>query len=169
MTIDVSAILKELGGKITLDGTLKLSDTDFLGEMYRFDEPVRLRGDISNNGKSLILRAECTGEMLTQCARCMKDITVPINFLLDENLVQGGDGNSYDEDVIVFDGTQIDIDDIVMDNFLMNIEGRYLCSDDCKGLCPMCGADLNEGDCGCTEDEIDPRWASLADIMKNNE
>ena len=45
---------------------------------------------------------------------------------------------------------KIDIDDIVANNFLMNVEGKYLCSEDCKGLCQHCGADLNEGDCGCS-------------------
>lgn len=169
MTIDVSAILKELGGKVTLNGTVCLNDIGFLGGTYSFKEPVNVLGDISNNGKSLILRAKCAGTMLTQCARCMKEITVPIAFKLDENLVQGDDGNSYDEDVIVFAGTAIEIDGIVADGFLMNVGGKYLCREDCRGLCPHCGADLNEGECGCDSDTIDPRWAALVDIMKNNE
>lgn len=168
MTIDVSAILKDLGGKIVVKGDVKIADTDFLGEMYHFPEPLRVSGSISNNGKSLILKANCTGLMNTQCTRCTKDITVPISFDLDENLIQGDGDNSYDEDVIVFEGTQIDIDDIVSDNFLMNVDTKYLCSEDCKGLCPHCGADLNKGECGCEEDNIDPRWAALADIMKND-
>lgn len=169
MTIDVSAILKELGGKIAVDGYVELGNTDFLGETYSFTEPLRVLGDISNNGKSLILRAKCTGSIKTRCARCMKEITVPIEFTLDENLVQGNDGNTYDEDVIVFDGTQIDIDDVTADGFLMNVDGKYLCREDCKGLCFTCGKDLNEGDCGCDNDTIDPRWEGLIDIMKNNE
>ena len=51
----------------------------------------------------------------------------------------------------------------------MNVEGKYLCSEDCKGLCSTCGADLNEGECGCSKGNIDPRWSQLLDIMKNNE
>ena len=62
----------------------------------------------------------------------------------------------------------IDIDDIVANNFLMNVEGKYLCSEDCKGLCQHCGADLNEGDCGCSQENIDPRWAALVDIMEKD-
>ena len=137
MTIDVSTILKELGGKIDINGDVEMSDTDFLGEMYHFNEPVKVSGSVSNNGKSLILKANCTGHMTTQCARCMKDIVV-------------------------------DIDDIVANNFLMNVEGKYLCSEDCKGLCQHCGADLNEGDCGCSQENIDPRWAALVDIIEKD-
>ena len=168
MTIDVSTILKEIGGRIDIDGEVKLSDTDFLGEMYHFDEPVRIKGHISNNGKSLILKANCTGHMTTQCARCMKDIDVPVNFEIDENLVQDNGEVSDDDDAILFEDVRIDIDDIAANSFLMNVEGKYLCSKDCNGLCQMCGADLNEGYCGCSQDTFDPRWAALVDIMNKD-
>lgn len=168
MTIDVSAILKEIGGRIDIDGDVMLSDTDFLGEMYHFSNPLNVKGCISNNGKSLILKTKCDGSMITQCARCMKDIEVPVSFNMDENLVQDNGETFEDDDVILFHDTEIDIDDIAANNFLMNVEGKYLCSEDCKGLCVQCGADLNEGDCGCGHDAIDPRWASLIDIMNKD-
>jgi len=168
MTIDVSTILKELGGKIDINGDVKLSDTDFLGEMYHFDEPLKVSGSVSNNGKSLILKANCSGYMTTQCARCMKDIKVSIDFEIDENLVQDNEEVNEDDDVILFSEPQIDIDDIVADCFLMNVEGKYLCKEDCQGLCQQCGADLNEGECGCSQDNIDPRWAALVDIMNKD-
>ena len=57
---------------------------------------------------------------------------------------------------------------MVADNFLMNVEGRYLCSEDCKGLCPQCGADLNVEECGCNNENIDPRWSTLIDIMNKD-
>ena len=168
MTIDVSTILKELGGKIDINGDVEMSDTDFLGEMYHFNEPVKVSGSVSNNGKSLILKANCTGHMTTQCARCMKDIVVDIDFDIDENLAQDDGSVSSDDDVILFEDVKIDIDDIVANNFLMNVEGKYLCSEDCKGLCQHCGADHNEGDCGCSQENIDPRWAALVDIMEKD-
>lgn len=168
MTIDVSTILKEIGGRIEIDGEVYLADTDFLGELYHFDEPLKIKGHISNTGQCLILRATCTGNMNTQCARCMKNIKVPVEFEIDESLAQNNADESYDEDIIVFDDVNIDIDDIAADNFLMNVEGKYLCSEDCKGLCPHCGADLNKGDCGCSDDNIDPRWSALIDIMNKD-
>ena len=126
MTIDVSTILKELGGKIDINGDVEMSDTDFLGEMYHFNEPVKVSGSVSNNGKSLILKANCTGHMTMQCARCMKDIVVDIDFDIDENLAQDDGSVSSDDDVILFEDVKIDIDDIVANNFLMNVEGKYL-------------------------------------------
>ena len=166
MIVDVSCILKEFGGIVAVSGEIAMSDTDFLGEMYHFEKPLTITGNIANNGKSLIFRAECAGEMRTVCARCTKDIDVEVNFDVDEVLAQDDGTVSEDSDVILFDGHMIDIDDIVINNFLMNISGKYLCSEDCKGLCSNCGADLNEGDCGCNHDVIDPRWSALADLIK---
>ena len=168
MIIDVSSILKELGGKIDISEEISLPDTDFLGELYHFDKPVNITGSIFNNGQSLSFRAVCKGVMHTNCARCMKDIDVDVEFDIDEALAQD-DGTVLDEsDIILFEGSTVDIDDIILNNFLMNISGKYLCKDDCKGLCEICGADLNEGDCGCSHETIDPRWQALADLMKDN-
>lgn len=168
MVIDVSGILKEFGGRLDVNGEVNMPDKSFLGEMYRFNEPLKVLGTISNNGKSLIFKADCTGKMHTSCARCMKDIEVKVNFTIDENLAADDGTISDEDDVILFEGNEVDIDDIVMNDFLMEVPGKYLCSEDCKGLCQSCGADLNEGDCGCNQEFIDPRWAGLAEIMKNN-
>ena len=136
MKIDVSSILKEAGGQIEIDGCVSLPDTKFLGE-YRFPEPIKVKGGVSDNGKSLILRADS--------------------------------GIDDSADVILFRDSEIEIDDIVYDNFLMHVEGKYLCKEDCKGICPECGKDLNEGECDCSKENIDPRWSALLDIMKDNE
>lgn len=168
MTIDVSSILKEFGGKLEVCGEVTLPETEFFGE-YSFTGPLQVKGNVSNNGKALRLRADATGEMTTRCARCMKKISVPVDFEMTENLMQGEGEAEKDEDIILFKDTTIELDGIVLDNFLMNVEGKYLCSDNCKGLCPTCGADLNEGECGCSKENIDPRWSQLLDIMKNKD
>lgn len=168
MIIDVSSILKELGGKIDISDEISIPDTDFLGEVYHFNNPVKVTGSIFNNGQALSFKAVCRGVMHTSCARCMKDIDVDIDFDIYEALARDDGTVSEESDLILFEGNTVDIDDIVMNNFLMNISGKYLCKDDCKGLCRICGADLNEGACGCDNEVIDPRWQALADIMKNN-
>ena len=172
MIVNVSSIIKETGAKIDIEGQVSMSDTEFLGE-YRFKTPLIVSGSISNNGKSLVLRANAEGQMITACARCMKEITIPVSFEIEEGLLKKGSVTDEelegDEDAVVFTDDDVLMDDIVRDNFIMKVPGKYLCSEDCRGLCPVCGADLNEGECGCDKEQIDPRWASLLDIMKNNE
>ena len=169
MIIDVSGILKESGGRMSVSEKVDLNTGEaFLGEVYRFREPISVEGSISNNGKSLIFRAECEGTLETSCARCLKDIEAKVTFPVDENLVRAEDSENADEDSILFEGNTVEIDEIILNSFLMNVPSRFLCKEDCKGLCAKCGADLNEGDCGCDNESIDPRWAGLLDIMNED-
>lgn len=169
MIINISEILKVYGGEISVDGDILLSDINFLGEDFVFETPLHIKGNIVNNGKALELNAVCTGIVKVHCARCMKELDQDVNFKVKEFFVQSdGENDDDDEDVVFFEGYNIDVKDIVVNHFLMNVSGKYLCSEDCKGLCPKCGADLNLGDCGCKNDDIDPRWAALADIMNRS-
>ena len=166
MIIDLSDIIKDYGGKMNVSASVEMNEVDFLGESFIFQKPLTVNGTIQNNTKSLEFTAKAEGEMLVRCARCQKPITVPVKFRINEVLA-GEDNDLTDEDIIVFSGEEIDISEIVVNSFLMNVSAKYLCSEDCKGLCMKCGADLNEGDCGCDNTEIDPRWADLQEIMKN--
>ena len=74
---------------------------------------------------------------------------------------------NHDEAADVFAGMELDLTEIVVSNILLNLSYKYLCSEDCKGLCPHCGTDLNLQDCDCDKEYIDPRWEKLAEIMKN--
>ena len=169
MIVDVSSILKETGGIIHIDGEVAVEEIEFCGNSYSFKTPFRVLGSVSNNGTTLVLEADCSAIVKTQCSRCMKDIDVPIDFEISETLVQGEEKQDEFEDVIVFEGYEISIDEIVSNNFIMNVDARYLCKDDCKGLCPSCGKDLNEGECNCNNDNIDPRWAKLAEMIEKND
>lgn len=169
MKADVSAIIKVTGADIKLNDDIELDKAEFLGETYRFLKPLKIVGEIYNNGQTLSLKANVSGNMHTECSRCLKDIEVDVDFDIDELLSRAEEGKEPDEDIILFDGYEIDIDEIVADNFLLNIMGSYLCKEDCKGLCQTCGKDLNEGPCDCDDDYIDPRWQALADILKKQQ
>ena len=66
--------------------------------------------------------------------------------------------------VSVFDGKGIDVDEVVKEQILLAVPTRMLCREDCKGICPECGTDLNKGECACKKDDIDPRWAALKNL-----
>lgn len=165
MLLDISPIIKLQGAAIELDNSIGLSGAEFLGESYSFMSPLRIVGEIYNNGQSLTLEARVTGKAETECARCLCPIEIDVDFRIRELLSRAEDGASEDDSIILFDGHEIELDEIVADNFLMNISGKYLCRDDCAGLCPRCGKNLNEGKCGCADEYIDPRWQVLKDIL----
>lgn len=169
MIVNVAAILKEYGGKVPVNGDIEIGETDFLGERFVFTKPLSLTGSIVNNGSTLELSSEAKSEIKVRCARCGRELTVDIAFPIHDLFAEEDDTLTPNEDIVLFTGTKIDMKDIAVNHFLMNVPGKFLCSDNCKGLCAKCGKDLNDGDCDCSKDEIDPRWAALADIMKQSD
>ena len=65
----------------------------------------------------------------------------------------------------IFDGEFIDVDEIVREQLLLAIPAQLICQENCKGFCPVCGADRNVTDCNCDATEIDPRWSGLRDLQ----
>lgn len=158
MVCDVSTIMNMEGASAPFSGSL---------EAFRLASDVevtkaQLSGTISCTGGVLVLNANVDATVLTSCARCLTEITLPLTFDFSETLVLSGQETTQDVDsVIFFEGKEIDVGEIAVNNLLLNLSSKYLCSDDCRGLCPKCGKNLNEGDCDCDFDEIDERWEKL--------
>ncbi len=126
-------------------------------------------------------------ELIAPCKRCLKDVgvAVPVNFSLrmvdktqfdrsgkDEEDDEGNSesAGSFDldqADAEPFDGKTIDLDPIIREQVLLALPVSVLCREDCKGLCTVCGEDLNEKDCGCERKVVDVRLAKLKDIKLN--
>ncbi|MBO5929875.1 MAG: DUF177 domain-containing protein [Clostridia bacterium] len=160
MICDLSTVLNNDGATLSFSDALDVSkETEGLG--IAFLSPVVVRGEIVCRNNVLNLSAHVEGEMTTNCARCLKELNLPVAFDFEETLSQDGEDVPDRDSVIVFSGTTIDLSDIVVSNLLLNLSYKYLCNDTCRGICQICGADLNQGDCGCSQDEIDPRWEQL--------
>lgn len=159
MTCDISAVLNNDGAELLVSGTVHVGDA--LGEEFSFGEDVDVSGKIVCRGNVLELSAHVEGAFQTGCARCLKTLSIPLSFDFTETLTQDSETLSDKDSVIVFSGTCIDLSEIVTGNILLNLSYKYLCDENCRGICKKCGADLNNGDCGCTDDEIDPRWEAL--------
>ena len=85
---------------------------------------------------------------------------------LESLVTELADEENEDEWVFQLEGDSADLDDIVTTAFVLNMDSKLLCKPDCKGLCCRCGANLNDGPCGC-EPELDPRFAALKQLLKD--
>ena len=128
----------------------------------RFTEPVTVCGDIKNVSGVLYLSAQCKASFVTQCGRCLEDVRETIEFSLNEQLSK----QPSCEDVIIIDSSELDLDELVISNLCSELPINYLCSEDCKGLCHVCGCNLNHTTCDCEDDYIDPRLAALKNFLK---
>lgn len=160
MLYDLSSILNNDGAFLEISEKIDLmQDGNNLG--VAFEEPILVTGKIVCRRDVLELSAKVCGNFKTECARCLKEIELPLEFEFCETLAQSNENVTDDDSVILFEGKEIDLKDLVESNILLNLFSKYLCSEDCKGICSKCGADLNKGKCTCTDDEIDPRWEKL--------
>ncbi len=87
----------------------------------------------------------------TKCDRCLKDIEYPVG--LDFSAMFCKPGSEESEVGYYYDGDQVKLDKMLSDEVELYLPLKFLCREDCKGLCPVCGKDLNEGSCSCVEDE----------------
>ena len=141
-----------------------------------FPSPMKVRGDITNTAGYLRMTLDATLLYQAECARCLTPVSGEFTFSLEKTvatreLLDGIEEDKLDDYAIIEDGF-LDIDQQILDQLEMEFPSRFLCSDDCKGLCQRCGKNLNEGSCDCGKGEIDPRLAPLQKIleeMKKNE
>ncbi|MBR7164032.1 MAG: DUF177 domain-containing protein [Clostridia bacterium] len=165
MIFDVQTILKTEGARANVQVSL-LPPEEFSGGEIEFCGELSFSGVIENVGGVLELSGEAKGSFAVPCARCMKITTQHYCVAISETYAHENAEGVDLEAVLTFVGTSIDLGEAIWPNVLLSIDTKYLCQPSCKGLCPMCGADLNETSCDCAEDEIDPRLAGLADLLK---
>ena len=129
--------------KVTRDVEYNIAG-DELGE-YAKIKNVSLKVEFYRAGETLCFRFFGGASVATVCDRCLADLELEMD--IDETYYLFPE-NTPDVDYF-YSGDEIELDDYVRETLVMNMPGKVLCSEDCKGLCSKCGADLNLGDCGC--------------------
>ena len=165
MQIDLREIINIPGGKVTFDYSPDLSGLE-TGSVKIIKDNARAVGSVCNIAGVLEFKAELTVDTVCVCARCLKEMDNHINLTVNATISDGGEDDTDDPDMFYLDGNLVDVDEIIINAFVLNTEQRFLCKEDCKGLCSKCGADLNAGPCNCRE-EIDPRLAVLGQLLEN--
>ena len=119
-------------------------------------------GFVYNEAGVLHLRGTVTADMLCICDRCGQEYEsikkTPVDIILAE------EESEENVRVFVLDGTEIDVQEILSTCFILDMETKFLCKEDCKGLCARCGRNLNLGPCNCGK-EVDPRFAVLGQLL----
>ena len=153
----------------------KIDTINYCNNNYKLSSPINIEGKVSNTNKGLYLDVDVDFTLVDNCSRCLDEVEVPIEYSIQGFLVKEGfDEDEFeDDDAIIFDGQELDLVDIIEQTLDFKIPASVLCKEDCKGLCQGCGANLNIEACSCNEsanDEeiIDPRFAKLKDIFKND-
>ena len=165
MLLGLSKIIDSPGASVAFSTSADLSDLRY-GLSYPVSEPVLAQGVVRNTAGVLLMKGNITTTIHSTCDRCAAEFDRKIDFPIDVVLVtELSNEENEDEWVFPLHGDSADLDDIVRTVFVLNLDSKLLCSDDCKGLCPRCGKNLNDGPCLCQK-ELDPRFAALRQLLE---
>jgi uncharacterized protein len=129
-------------------------------------------GETERVGGKAHVRGTVAADVTLDCTRCLEPVSRHLDVSFDDIFVDSRDEPDADEievgedelaESLALDG-KIDMAEVVREQILLAVPEQIFCSDDCKGLCSKCGANLNLIDCMCADDDIDPRWAALKSL-----
>lgn len=144
------------------EGTIDLPLLKAGPDIYTFSVPLEWQIDITNTGDALLVAGTVEGDAKTTCARCLEDVELPVTGEIEGYFLLGGQDAAAPEDMeedefdFLPEDNAIDLTELIVAALLVEVPLVPLCDDNCKGLCATCGANLNEGPCGCAAPEPDP-------------
>ena len=171
MLLNLSDVLTSEGKKTHLSVPLEM--TVFTSRMGRFliTEKSPVNFVFTNIGKGKV-KVEGNVELTfrTKCDRCLTEVPTSLVLQFDRTVFSPDVELSEDseDDLEFMEGYQLNVETFVYDEILLNWPMKILCRSECKGVCPVCGKNRNDGDCGCDTFVPDPRMAAIQDIFNAN-
>ena len=166
MKLNLREIIEIPGSSVDFSRELNTEELDF-PSIVQYRSAPYAEGRVYNEVGVLRLKGEIRTELLCICDRCAGEFESTKITPLSAVIVEKNDDNADDPELFFLDGDEIDLDEILSTLFILDMDTKFLCREDCRGLCPRCGKNLNLGPCGCGK-EIDPRFAVLEQLLDKN-
>lgn len=160
LVIEIPAELFAPAESSSYAGELAISSFEFGPDEYRAARPLSWNAAITNVGGALLVSGTVKGQVTTACARCLEDATFDVEGEIEGYFLIEGEGEAPDDmeedefDVLPEDN-KLDLEPLILAAVYVELPLIPLCREDCKGICPTCGANLNEGPCDCVPDAPD--------------
>lgn len=164
LQLDVARLKRSPGDTARFDLLEHLPPLELSGDFIRFVEPVSARLSVLNTGKTLAVTGVVSGQLEFKCGRCLEAFLYQFEVPFEENYALAQE--TPDEDLLSFSGDFLDVAPEVEKSIYLALPMKALCSEECRGLCPVCGRNLNEGACGCAAEAFDPRLSILKELLE---
>lgn len=156
--------------------TFQPEEVDGDADAYRIVTPVELEFDIHKDKNRFRLAGRVRAELELACSRCVEPYRFPIDAQFDQRYLPASQASTEAEreveeddlETSYYTDDQIDLSELMREQFYLALPMKPLCQDDCKGLCAQCGTNLNTGTCDCAPVWEDPRLAALKAIRGKN-
>lgn len=168
MKIDLSRLLDRAVYKIDFEQNLELTEVSTKTSEIVFADLVNVKGNVYYTEDGLYLNAAISYEYYENCARCLKEFINRVETVLSGRLIESSKSNDTiyeDELIIYYENNELDLKEQILTSIILSLPMKSVCNDNCRGLCLVCGKDLNTEDCNCNIQEIDPRLAKLKDLF----
>jgi len=163
LTIPLARLERE--GSFEIRSEIPTDDPSWEGTELRFSTPLSVAGQAQWIPSGEVLaRLKLRGLLAQECRRCLEPVDVPVEEELELLFVPMDESEEVDEENVrpLPEGTgDLDLAEAIREEVILSQSPLALCKPDCRGLCPRCGANLNETSCQCSRDEPDPRWNAL--------
>ena len=151
--------------------SLEAGELAFEESDLRLVEPVRVAGQVRRRSGELEISGELHTKVALPCARCLKEVELPIDVKFAERFVASVSWRNEEHHELSRDDLDlglvdeaIELNDLVKEEILLALPSQLLCNESCKGICPICGVDRNSSDCNCESRQVDARWEKLKDL-----
>ncbi|HEY8909209.1 MAG TPA: DUF177 domain-containing protein [Desulfosporosinus sp.] len=163
MIVNVAQVRHREGGTLRFDSVEDFSPFDLGTEALSFQTPVRVQLQVNNTGKAMLVHGTIDTELKATCGRCLEPFVYPLSLTFqDEWIFRAQATEDLLETALLLDKDEIEINERIFEQIVLALPMKFICSAECQGLCPTCGANRNLSPCRCGEDNIDPRLAALA-------
>lgn len=163
MKLNVSKELRQPGriGRCHEDVTIE--DQEYLGRRLRFMAPLTVDGEYFYDGEGFSFKGTAKTELDSECALCSKQFNEKLSFDFDERFLREPEPDS---ECYGYTGEELDVSQMLLDDLFLNLPVFSRCSEDCRGLCPVCGCDLNKVQCSCVrEKETKSPFSALEQLL----
>lgn len=168
MKILISDLISKRERKKNISYKFLIDQFYFEGEKIVPTKEVEIDGTVTSDDEIVVMKAKIKAELELTCSRCVDTFIYPIDIDIEERFTNNSEISESDDAVFVKDDV-LDISEIVESEIISTLPIKRLCSEDCKGLCQSCGANLNKETCTCENEDIDFRLAGLKALLDNKE
>jgi len=167
--VNVAQVRYREGESVCFDLVEDFSSFDLGTEALSFQAPVHVQLQVNNTSKALLVRGTILSELKATCGRCLETFVYPLSLSFqDEWVFRAQATEDLLETALILDKDEIEIDERIFEQIVLALPMKFICSAECQGLCPTCGANRNLTPCHCGENNIDPRLAALAKWQSND-
>lgn len=165
MKINVVQAKQEIGGTYHFQFVISDDQLGFDDEVPWRNNKITVTGQLVNTGRALEVQGVIQTSGTYNCGRCLENFCTDIQVAFSEIYLAAG-SETENEDALFYEGDEIDITDLVRESLLLAEPLKIVCKEECKGLCTVCGTNLNASTCSCDRDSVDPRLAVLQKLLQ---